>query len=125
MVGKQYAELGGVPDEQEGSDHDGGVRRISTVIADESTPAPVCRCGGEGMVTAVTDAETGKYLGTSKFDYPDRKCVETMHPCPACRPEQFTRYERGCFKRDHDAASCSLCQNAAPITGGKKPRNVR
>lgn len=125
MVGKQYAELGGVPDEQEGADHDGGVRRISTVVANQGAAAPVCRCNGEGMVTAVTDRETGEYLGTDKFAYPDRKVMEIMHPCPACRPEQFTRYEAGCFKRDHDSSSCTLCQNAAPITGGKKNRKVR
>lgn len=122
MVGNRFAELGGVPDEAEGSDHEGGVRRISTVVGDEAQPAPVCRCEGTGMVTAVSDKATGKYLGTSKFDYPDREVVETMHPCPACRPEQFMRFEAGCFKRDHDRTTCSLCQNAAPIKGGPKTR---
>lgn len=124
MVGNRYAELGGVPGEQEGSDHDVPVQRPSNIAGDAPPPTgtPVCRCGKTGFVTVVTDAETGDYLGTSVFDYPDRRVKEAVYPCPACRPEQFMRQQSGCYKRDHEAAKCERCMAAGVVPGKKSER---
>lgn len=129
MVGKQYADLGGVPSEvREAMDDPSGgeVRRVGNVVGDDQRGgAPVCRCGGEGMVCAVSDKATGEYLGSDRFDVdPGRKVTEQWYPCPACRPEQFQRMTGGkCAERDHDRATCGACQTAAPIKGAK-PRSA-
>lgn len=30
-------------------------------------------------------------------------------PCPKCRPAQFLRWQNGCFRPNHKAATCELC----------------
>lgn len=115
MVGKQFADLGGVPAEVHEAleDPDGGeVRRIGNIVDDERAGKPVCRCGGEGMVNVVNDAETGEYLGSDRWDYPDRRVKESMYPCPSCRPEQFLRWQKKCLEPDHNRKGCPECTAA-------------
>lgn len=33
-------------------------------------------------------------------------------PCPVCRPSQFLRWQNGCFRPNHRAGQCELCQEA-------------
>jgi len=115
MVGEKFADLGGVPSEvkEAVAAGDGPVRRIGNIVDDERAGKPVCRCGGEGMVTVVNDAVTGEYLGSSKFDLdPSRRVTESMYPCPSCRPEQFLRWQKGCAAPNHDRKNCPECMGA-------------
>lgn len=42
-----------------------------------------------------------------------RAALNTVFPCPTCRPKQFARWRRGCYRPNHQAARCRLCKDDA------------
>lgn len=41
-----------------------------------------------------------------------RGLLNTVFPCPHCRPEQFARWRHGCYQPNHQRKRCSRCKEA-------------
>lgn len=37
--------------------------------------------------------------------------LNTVFPCPTCRPKQFARWRHGCYRPNHVASRCRLCKD--------------
>lgn len=40
------------------------------------------------------------------------QALNTVFPCPTCRPGQFARWRHGCYKLGHQPKRCKLCKDA-------------
>lgn len=40
-----------------------------------------------------------------------RAALNTVFPCPTCRPKQFARWRHGCYRPGHIAKRCRLCKD--------------
>jgi hypothetical protein len=40
------------------------------------------------------------------------QALNTVFPCPTCRPAQFARWRHGCYKVGHQPKRCKLCKDA-------------
>lgn len=40
-----------------------------------------------------------------------RAALNTVFPCPTCRPKQFARWRHGCFGPNHVAKRCRYCKD--------------
>jgi hypothetical protein len=40
------------------------------------------------------------------------KALNTVFPCPTCRPDQFARWRNGCYRPGHQPKRCKLCKDA-------------
>lgn len=40
-----------------------------------------------------------------------RAALNTVFPCPTCRPKQFARWRHGCWRPNHVASRCRLCKD--------------
>ena len=41
-----------------------------------------------------------------------RAMLNTVYPCPTCRPQQFHRWRHGCYRTNHARSRCKLCREA-------------
>lgn len=39
--------------------------------------------------------------------------LNTVFPCPTCRPDQFSRWRHGCYRPGHAPKRCRLCKDTA------------
>lgn len=39
--------------------------------------------------------------------------LNTVFPCPHCRPKQFHRWRHGCYRPNHVAKRCRLCKDTS------------
>ena len=64
------------------------------------------------------DADLAAYraapLGTDEADRWSKfwTVLNSVFPCPSCRPRQFERWHHGCFRPGHVAKRCNLCKSA-------------
>lgn len=42
-----------------------------------------------------------------------RAALNTVFPCPSCRPAQFARWRHGCYRPNHVAKRCRMCKDSA------------
>ena len=40
-----------------------------------------------------------------------RAALNTVFPCPTCRPKQFARWRNGCYRPNHVPKRCRLCKD--------------
>lgn len=106
----------------------------ATLIADHmesrhqaSTPTPDCLGCVVDQIKAQlagANAHLGETTsdGEPRYPMPDttlldmwgkyRAALNTVYPCPTCRPNQFHRWRHGCYTANHQRKRCRLCIEA-------------
>jgi len=116
------------PDEFAPCDCRGGMREVTEVFARQEAGIGVHDDLAQWEAAAVADAARLKEARerhepveatTATIDRWQRfrALLNSVYPCPRCRPSQFARWRAGCFQPGHVARRCKVC--AAALEGAR------
>lgn len=82
-------------------------REIALVRADANAHLSELDGDGQPRYPMPPDSDLALIEQMAKF----RAALNTVFPCPTCRPNQFARWRHGCWRPNHVAARCRLCKD--------------
>lgn len=78
------------------------------------TPPAACDCDGGWRWVQLPYAEHLAAKPDGTVDHATLAAfLNSVYPCRTCHPAAFYRWAEGHFARDHDAAACDDCRDAA------------
>lgn len=91
------------PHEQHRCECTNGMREVTETYARQEAGLPQPPASLDEWEHA--DKDSGEFAAWCKY----RAILNSVYPCPACRPDQFKRWRDGCFLPNHSRKSCRRC----------------